>query len=151
MAIPPIEPTHAPHYFGRLTMVKDDSTRKFGTLTPAGMCRHMRTSFEAALGRTDVKDISIPVLRSVLFVLFTRVIKVWPGGKVKAPGYWAPEPDHDFVKEQQLLREAIQAFLEYTPESGEAHPHPLFGPLTHRQWELLLGPHLHHHLRQFGC
>ncbi|PCJ51220.1 MAG: hypothetical protein COA73_18190 [Candidatus Hydrogenedentota bacterium] len=150
MPIHPIEPTFEKHYIDRLLTLDENSERKFGTLTPAGMCRHMRTSFEAAVGIGNVKDISTPVVRSVIFFLTTRVIKVWPGGKIKAPGYWAPAPDYDFQKEQQLLIEAIQVFLSHTPDPSKANPHPLFGPLTHRQWELLLGPHLHHHLRQFG-
>jgi oxepin-CoA hydrolase/3-oxo-5,6-dehydrosuberyl-CoA semialdehyde dehydrogenase len=37
------------------------------------------------------------------------------------------------------------------PADHRFGPHPLLGPLTHREWLIFHHKHLDHHLRQFGC
>jgi hypothetical protein len=37
-----------------------------------------------------------------------------------------------------------------TPSAGMGPAHPLFGPLTWREWGALAHKHMDHHLRQFG-
>jgi hypothetical protein len=47
----------------------------------------------------------------------------------------------------------LQLIDEYraTPPNRLGNAHPTFGPMTGRDWDVLVWRHLDHHLRQFGC
>ncbi len=93
----------------------------------------------------------MPIVRSIAFFGVTRICRLYPGGMIKAPGYWSPPAEDEFEEELQLLRESAATFLEKLRSApDERFLHPIFGKLSVRQWGLLLGPHLNHHLRQFG-
>ena len=153
MAIHAYLPKLARHFEDRLSALRVDSERRFGTMDSTNMLRHMRKSFESAVGvgAEDVKDISVSIFRTIMFFVSTRIVKKYPGGKISAPGYWSPAAEGDFDEELQLFRESAANFLEKLASApDERHLHPIFGKLSARQWGLLLGPHLNHHLRQFG-
>lgn len=138
-------------FIDRLNNLRANSPAVFGTMDTTRMMRHMRTSFETAVGETDLPDSSIPVLRGVIFFLITRLITTWPGGRLKAPDYWSPSAEHSFEEEKRLLVEVIGRFLAALDADPERRSrHPIFGPLTLRQWSRLSGLHMHHHLRQFS-
>ena len=137
-------------YAKRLSQLKPDSERKFGTLDATQMLRHMRLSYEMACGETDLEPAPIP-LGKLVFHIVTGPVKIWPGGKLKAPAYWSPPAEHDFDEEMRLLTQSMSRFLEKLVDApGEVNAHPMMGKLTVKEWSKLLGPHLNHHLRQFG-
>jgi hypothetical protein len=102
------------HFEERLNKLAADSERQFGTLDSTNMLRHMRKSIESAVGvgAEDVQDISKPIVRTVVFFIVTRVIKQWPGGKIKAPRYWTPIAEGDFNEELALIKASAKAYLE---------------------------------------
>lgn len=151
MAILPYDKVSEEDYANRLASVAADSERKFGTMDSTKMLRHMRLSYETACGETDFEIKPIPVVSPVLLFVFSNVLKTWPGGKIKAPGFWSPPAEGEFDEELRLITEAQRRFLEKLESSpDEVNAHPIFGKMTVHQWSRLLGPHLNHHLRQFG-
>jgi hypothetical protein len=50
-----------------------------------------------------------------------------------------------------LPREAQARWGRFTASNGMGPVHPLFGPLTHREWSALMYRHVDHHLKQFGA
>jgi hypothetical protein len=135
----------------RVEALRPDSQRKFGTMSIEQMLKHLRNATEVALGEVTMPDESKPIIRDILFVLIARVITTWPGGKIKAPAYWSPPPDHDFSGERAGLIGAMNRFVaavDTTPDKVSTHP--ILGPLTLQKWSELMGVHIHHHMRQFG-
>lgn len=151
MAKPPLTRETAPTFLARVDRLRADSPRKFGTMDTNKMLRHMRTTFETSAGETNLPDVSIPVVRRILFFLVCRVVTTWPGGRLKLPDFWSPQADHTFEEEKRLFVGAMNRFFDaVASHPDQTQRHPTFGPLTMRQWSLLHGVHLHHHLRQFG-
>lgn len=150
MPVYPYTLEYEDEYTKRLSRLKPDSERKFGTMDPTKMLRHMRLSYETALGETDLKAAPLPMGKLVYYII-TGPMKTWPGGKIKAPDYWSPPAEHEFDEEMRLLTQSMSRYLEKLAESpNEVHAHPMMGKLTVKEWSRLLGPHLNHHLRQFG-
>ena len=151
MAVLPYTKDCEEHYASRLGGLTADSERKFGTMDATKMLRHMRLSYETACGETDLEIKPIPVLSPILLYVFSNVLKTWPGGKIKAPDFWSPPAEGEFDEEMKLITEAQSRFLAKLASSpNEVNAHPIFGKMTVAQWSRLLGPHLNHHLRQFG-
>ena len=151
MGKPSLTAATADHFRERLAKLEPDSERRFGTLDPAAMLRHMRLACEVGAGEVEVEDESTPVVRSVMFFVITRIMTTWPGGRIKAPDFWTPPADHEFEEERTALLAAMDRFnekLEKEPDSRAANP--VLGSLSTRQWSRLTGIHFHHHLRQFG-
>lgn len=138
-------------FSGRIEALRPDSQRQFGKMSVEQMLKHLRNATEVALGEVTMPDESKPIVRNVLFVMIAHVFTTWPGGRIKAPDYWTPPPDHDFTGERSGLLAALKRFVaaaEATPEKKATHP--MLGPLSLRQWSQLMGVHIHHHMRQFG-
>lgn len=135
----------------RLENLTPDSERIFGTLDPAGMMRHMRNVMETALEEVTHPNKTIPIVGPTLFFIFCNIITTWPGGKIKAPAFWTPPAEEEFEKERELIFAAMDRFLEKAEkEPTKKVQNPFFGKLTMKNWALLTGVHLHHHLRQFS-
>lgn len=91
----------------RINRLRPDSARRFGTLDARGMIRHLRWTIEASLGEPESVDESVPVVRTIIWILFFNLFTNWPGGKIKGPPFVTPEPEHDFEEERRLLIDAL--------------------------------------------
>lgn len=152
MPKPPLCRENEAQFLARIEKIRADSPRQFGTMDANKMLRHMRNALETSVGETDLPDSSIHVVRRILYFLVCRVITTWPGGRLKAPDYWSPPADHPFGEEKTLFLAATRRFFDALAANPDrVARHPIFGPLTLRQWSRLHGIHLHHHLRQFGA
>lgn len=56
--------------------------------------------------------------------------------------------ESEFEKEKQRFMDLLSEFPN--TEKKLKAPHPLFGPLTKKEWGVVAYKHLDHHLRQFG-
>lgn len=151
--MPPVALTTATlsDFTNRVDALRPDSHRKFGKMSVEQMLKHLRNATEVALGEVVMPDESKPIIRDIGYILIARVFTTWPGGKIKAPDYWSPPPDHDFAGERAGLLGAMQRFVaavDATPDTVAVHP--ILGPLSLRKWSQLMGVHVHHHMRQFG-
>jgi len=55
-----------------------------------------------------------------------------------------------FEEERSALLEMLER-IGAGPQEGTGPAHPLFGPMTWREWGVVTYKHADHHLRQFGA
>ena len=113
------------------------------------MLAHCQRPLRVALGDLRLR-------RSLIGILFGRLAKrkllvprPWKPGMPTAPEFVVRE-EHDFATERAALLALVRRFGEGGPAILVSEPHPFFGPLTVREWDLLQARHLDHHLAQFG-
>jgi hypothetical protein len=73
----------------------------------------------------------------------------WPKGAPTAPELLAGTPG-EFAADRDALC-ALLARVGNGPRDGMGPQHPLFGPLSYREWGTLVYRHVDHHLKQFGA
>jgi hypothetical protein len=73
----------------------------------------------------------------------------FPKGAPTAPGL-KPSDATSFEEERTSLLELLER-IGTGPSEGAGPEHPLFGPLTWREWGVVTYKHADHHLRQFGA
>jgi hypothetical protein len=135
----------------RLDRLTESSQRKWGTMRVNEMLAHMNDAIKISLGMKPAVDKSTAFSRNVTFNVGVYILPFWPKGEATAP-----ELDQrvkgtkarDFYTEMEFTKKMLDIFEER--EETKFHPHPMFGPLTKKQWADLLYKHFRHHLRQFG-
>ncbi|MEQ8821457.1 MAG: DUF1569 domain-containing protein [Sumerlaeia bacterium] len=135
-----------------LEQIHPDSQRRFGTLDPAGMLRHLSRSIEVSLEEVDgVTDTSNFVTRLPLMRWMAFEVMPIPRGKIKAPDYFTPAADGDVQAERERLFEAMERFLSaLDKDPARITLNPIFGLMPLTYWSKIHGRHTQHHLAQFG-
>lgn len=131
----------------RLAALTPGATPRWGKFTVTGMLCHLRESARMASGELRVPDAGKRAFQ--MFPLKQLILHVlpFPKGAPTAPLLLASSPE-EFEDAMRLVKDALDDFLHN--EEHPSPPHPLFGPLTRRQWGALMHKHIDHHLRQFG-
>lgn len=133
----------------RMRSLSGSSTGRWGRMDVAGMLQHLRLSTSMALGELSVPSSNkrpfqvFPLKHLILYVL------PFPKGAPTAPTL-IPDGGASFEEE----RSAVLGLLERIgtgPQDGNGPAHPLFGPLSRREWGVVTYKHADHHLRQFGA
>ena len=140
-----------PAFRERIEKLTEESERQFGTMNVPAMMRHMRNVMETALGETSYPKQLPEILGKTAFFFSTQVFTNWPKGKIKAPEFWTPKPGEDFQEERDLWLASLEKFVEkLQTEPQLVVRNPFFGRLTMKQWSLMNGIHVDHHLKQFN-
>lgn len=133
----------------RLRSLTESSTRRWGSMDVASMLQHLRLSSRMALGELPVPSANKRAFQ--MFPLKHLILYVLPFPK-SAPT--APELKSSvsvsFEEERAALLELLDR-IGTGPTEGEGPAHPLFGPMTYREWGVATYKHADHHLRQFGA
>lgn len=145
----------SPHFINqtnqRLLKLTPQTQGKWGKMTVAQMLTHLNDSFKLAMGMKPATDRSNVFTRKILFPVSVYGLPAWPKG-FKAPyeisAIGGGSTARDFYTELEFLKKMIDVFNER--EAAKFKPHPLFGPLTKKQWRDLLVKHIDYHLKQFG-
>jgi hypothetical protein len=118
-------------------------------MSVAAMVTHLCRSARMGLGELAVE----PKHRKAFEVFPLKHLLLYalpfPRGAPTAPELLAPEPGAFEAERRSLLE-----LLERTgtgPVEGQGPVHPLFGPLSRREWGVVLNKHISHHLSQFGA
>jgi len=133
----------------RLAALTPDSPRAWGTMAAGAMVGHLCAATEMALGDLPTRPKGprafqcFPLKHLVLYVL------PFPKGAPTARELVVPASG-DFEAGVQRLRSLVER-LGATPLDAPGPTHPLFGPLSMREWGRLARKHMDHHLRQFGA
>lgn len=135
----------------RLGILRPDSPRLWGTMSPGQALAHCSVSLESALG-----DRRPP--RMMIGRLLGWVIKPLALGNEEpmrrnsptVPSFVVAD-ERNFETERQRLEGLISRFVTAGPAGCTAHPHSFFGRLSPQEWAVLMYKHLDHHLRQFGA
>ena len=133
----------------RMRLLSTSSTRRWGTMDVTGMLKHLHLSTLMALGEMDVPSANkrafhmFPLKHLLLYVV------PFPKGAPTAPKL-KPVDAASMEEERAALLELIER-LGTGPSEGAGPAHPLFGPLTWREWGVVTYKHADHHLKQFGA
>jgi len=140
-----------PGFKERIGKLSPEAERQFGTMTVLAMMRHMRNVMETALGETSYPKQLPEFIGKTVFFFSTQVFTNWPKGKIKAPEFWTPEPGDDFQEERDLWLASLEKFVQKLHSEPQlVVRNPFFGRLTLKQWSLMNGIHVDHHLKQFN-
>lgn len=133
----------------RLRSLSASSTRRWGSMDVASMLQHLRLSAGMTLGELPVPSANkrafqmFPLKHLILYVL------PFPKGAPTATEL-KPSVEVSFEEERAGLLELLER-IGTGPRDGAGPPHPLFGPLTWREWGVATYKHADHHLKQFGA
>ena len=133
----------------RLRLLSISSTRRWGSMEVANMLQHLRLSASMAVGELPVVSVNkrpfqmFPLKHLLLYVL------PFPKGAPTAAEL-KPSLAASLEEERTALLELLER-IGTGPHEGEAPAHPLFGPMTWREWGVLTYKHANHHLKQFGA
>ena len=134
----------------RLRSLSTSSTARWGSMDVLAMLRHLHLSARMALGDLEVPSVNKRAFQT--FPLKHLVLYVFPFPK-GAPTAPKLKPDIG-VATLEDERAAVLELMERIgtgPRDGNGPAHPLFGPLTRREWGVVTYKHSDHHLRQFGA
>lgn len=133
----------------RMASLSASSTGRWGSMSVVDMLDHLRLSARMTLG-----DLSVPSSNKRVFQVFPLkhlilYVLPFPKGAPTAPALKPNEPAA-FEEERAELLELLER-IGSGPREGAGPAHPLFGPLTWREWGVVTYKHADHHLRQFGA
>jgi len=133
----------------RVRSLSSSSTRRWGTLDVTGMMKHLHLSALMALGEMEVSSANKRVFHVFPFKHLLLYVVPFPKGAPTAPRL-KPDAAASIEEERTALLELIER-LGTGPRDGAGPDHPLFGPLTWREWGVVTYKHADHHLKQFGA
>lgn len=133
----------------RMRSLSTSSTGRWGTLDVTGMLKHLHLAALMAVGEMEVPSVNkrafhrFPLKHLILYVL------PFPKGAPTAPKL-KPEAAQSLEEERAAVLELLER-IGTGPRDGAGPAHPLFGPLTRREWGVVTYKHTDHHLKQFGA
>jgi len=131
----------------RLSALRADAPRQWGTMTVDQMLWHVNRFLESALGEGTLpaykSSMPLPLLRFML--LYAPWPKSAPTNKAAVP-----REAYDFEAERARCRGLIDRFAS-RPLDGEWPVDPTFGTVSGKFASRVQARHLDHHLRQFGA
>jgi uncharacterized protein DUF1569 len=140
---------HRAEIVNRLQSVSASSTRRWGTLDVVGMLQHLRLSARMTVGELPVPSANKRVFQ--VFPLKHLILYVLPFPKgAPTAAELKPVDAASFEEERAALLELLER-IGTGPREGNGPAHPLFGPMTWREWGVVTYKHADHHLRQFGA
>ena len=133
----------------RINSVTSASVPRWGRMDANAMLNHLRQSALMALGELPVACKNkrlfqvFPIKHLILYVV------PFPKGAPTAPELLLSD-----AAAVDSLRSELVSLVERIgsgPRDGYGPVHPLFGPLSFREWGVATYKHTDHHLRQFGA
>jgi hypothetical protein len=132
----------------RLASVPADRAPLWGDMTAPRMVAHLADAMRMALGDLHVPQKRMPLRYPPLKQLVLYVVP-FPRGAPTARELIDRAPG-DIDAERRAIDGLLERLGARTRDAP-APAHPIFGPLTVRQWGVLGYKHTDHHLRQFGA
>ena len=133
----------------RVRSLSASSTARWGRMSVTGMLQHLRFSAQMAVGELKVASGNkrafqvFPLKHLILYVL------PFPKGAPTAPEL-LPGAAESFEEELTSVL-ALLDRMGAGPREGPGPAHPLFGPMSWREWGAATYKHCDHHLKQFGA
>ena len=133
----------------RMHSLTASSTRRWGQMSVVGMLQHLSLSARMALGELPVASVNkrpfqmFPLKHLLLYVV------PFPKGAPTA-GELRPDGAVSFDEERAIIVNLLEQ-IGTGPQDGAGPAHPLFGPLSRREWGVVTYKHVDHHLKQFGA
>ncbi len=145
------EPATAAEVRERLTRLRQDNARRWGTMTVAQAVAHCTYGMELATGDQRPPRVLIGrLLGPAIKRLALRDDAPMRRNSPTVPGAVVAN-ERDLDVERRRLDGLISRFVAAGRGACTTHPHSFFGRLTPDEWAVLMYKHLDHHLRQFGA
>jgi hypothetical protein len=134
----------------RITQLRPDSDRQWGTMNAPQMVAHCSAGLELALGESLPPQLFFGrIMGWLIKPLVLGNDKPMRRNSPTVEGLVVTD-DRDLETERERLCGLIDRFAAVGPMGCTTHPHSFFGRLTPKEWAILMYKHLDHHLRQFG-
>ncbi|HJU84036.1 MAG TPA: DUF1569 domain-containing protein [Holophagaceae bacterium] len=134
----------------RLTLLRSDSERLWGSMNASQAVAHCALSLESAVGdRLPPRKLLGRVLGRLIKPLVLRNDEPMRRNSPTVKDLIVGD-DRDLKVERERLFRLIDRFVAAGSKGCTTHPHSFFGRLTPEEWAILMYKHLDHHLRQFG-
>ncbi len=133
----------------RLRRVRIDDHARWGEMTAKQMVRHLRCACEMGLGERSVEPRQgfAPVL--VKFLALRSGVR-WGKNAATVPELKRAILEHSRTEFDVLVGAAIDKMETLATGTRFAPSHPMFGPMSEKDWKRWGYLHADHHLRQFG-
>jgi Protein of unknown function (DUF1569) len=133
----------------RLRSVRVDDHPYWGKMTAKQMVRHLRCAYEVALGERSVEPLEgfAPVLMKWAAL---RSGLRWPKNVQTTPELKRAIKERSETEFDVLVSATIEKMQMLAAGAHCAPSHPMFGPMTEKDWMRWGYLHADHHLRQFG-
>jgi hypothetical protein len=132
----------------RINSVTTSSQTMWGKMNVTQVLAHCQVGIRGAYGELTFK-------RGLVGMLFGGMIKksMTKDATPFKPGLPTDKAfiitgEKNFDEEKTKLIELVKQF---SPAKIQAGPHPFFGKMTPKEWDILQWKHLDHHLRQVGA
>jgi hypothetical protein len=133
----------------RVASLTSASPRRWGKFTVESMLCHLCESTRMALGDLPVKPKGPRAFHAFPMKHLLLYVVPFPKGAPTAPELLAGTPG-GFEADRTCLAGLLRR-VATGPTEGIGPAHPLFGPLSRREWGAAVYKHTDHHLRQFGA
>ena len=145
------EPAVRDQLIARLATLTPETPAKWGKFTATKMVAHVNEAIRMAVG-----DLPVKPKRSNLRNAFGRWLGIyspipWPKGVPTAPELLARgnSESADLDAERKTFQELL-AKVSARKGATQWPEHPIFGPMTEKDWGTLGSRHVNHHFTQFG-
>jgi hypothetical protein len=128
------------------------SAPRWGRMTVGAMLAHVNDGLRMALGELPVRQRRTPLRFAPVRWLVLHALP-FPRGAPTAPellARCATATDETVAAELAAFAPLLDR-VAARRGAGAWPAHPAFGPLSERDWGVLVHKHVDHHLRQFGC
>jgi len=136
----------------RLARLTPESRRLWGRMSPHQVVCHLSDSYKVVIGERPVAGSPTLLGRTLIRFIALSTPMAWPKGtptmKEVDQDFGGTRPE-EFTRDMSELGALIER-VAATPRDFTWASHPLFGPLTEREWLHWAWRHPDHHLRQFG-
>jgi len=133
----------------RMQSLTVSSAARWGRMNVVEMLQHLRLAGQMALGELPVASKSKRVFQVFPLKHFILYVAPFPKGAPTATELY-PKAAESFEEERALILDQLDR-IATGPREGTGPSHPLFGPLTWREWGVATYKHIDHHLKQFGA
>jgi hypothetical protein len=140
------------HIRERFLALTSQDQRLWGTMSPGEMVCHVRDAYEGPLGLRVLAPSTdkLPMPRGLLKRVALYLPAKWPPGIKTLPEVdqrLGGTPPVDLTRDRDAL---LVLLAQFSSATQLILPHPIFGPMSHRDWMRWGYLHADHHLRQFG-
>jgi hypothetical protein len=136
----------------RMGSIRLDSQRGWGRMTVAEMVCHLTDAFRVSMGEQQTRPIGSWATRNLLKPAALWVPRKWPRSfptVAECDARRKGTPTAEWDADLSGLQAAFERFTR-RPRGYALQAHPIFGPMTEREWMRWGYLHTDHHLRQFG-
>jgi uncharacterized protein DUF1569 len=132
----------------RLQRLTPSTRPKWGKFDAPHMVCHLNDAMAVSLGELSTTSMNKKAFQCFPLKHLVIYVVPFPKGAQAPPDMLSSVPDA-FDADLKQLFDRMERIAAAPDAPGPEHP--LFGPLSNEEWNVLHWKHIEHHLKQFGC